>query len=223
MPNVFLRALLFGPHGANRPDDFATGPAPGAAQRHDARRFHRRARQSARAGLSGCLAGLAGARRRAVSVRRASGKTHLARIWAARAGAALAEARAVCASPSWAPRWWRIATASAASEHEPALFAMLERGTPLLLTGRARARRMAGRAARSGLALSAPWWRSNWASADEALLMALAVKLFADRQLHGAGSGGDRTGAATGTVARPRSGISSPGPTPDGAEPPESP
>ncbi len=68
------------------------------------------------------------------------------------------------------------------SEHEPALFAMLERGTPLLLTGRA---------------MPAQWQVSlpdlasrlralvafELGEPDEGLLMALAVKLFADRQV----------------------------------------
>ena len=66
--------------------------------------------------------------------------------------------------------------------HEPALFAMLERGAPLLLTGRG-----APAAGRSALPDLASRFRALVAfelgGADEALLMALAVKLFADRQV----------------------------------------
>jgi chromosomal replication initiation ATPase DnaA len=111
----------------------------------------------------------------------ASGKTHLARIWAERAGAALLDARdfpdavegpAVVENIDSAPGF----------AHEAGLFAMLERGSPLLLTGRDAPSTWPvmlpdlGSRFRAMLAfeLGAP---------DEALLMALAVKLFADRQV----------------------------------------
>ena len=111
----------------------------------------------------------------------ASGKTHLARIWAARANATLADAREL-----------RVPIAGAAvvencdsisdTAHEPALFAMLERGTPLLLTGRG-----APVSWLVGLPDLASRFKALVAfelgGADEALLMALAVKLFADRQV----------------------------------------
>jgi chromosomal replication initiation ATPase DnaA len=66
--------------------------------------------------------------------------------------------------------------------HEPALFAMLERGLPLLLTGRG---------APSSWPVALPDLASRFGAMlafelgapDEALLMALAVKLFADRQV----------------------------------------
>lgn len=111
----------------------------------------------------------------------ASGKTHLARIWAARANATLADAREL-----------RVPIVGAAvvencdsisdTAHEPALFAMLERGTPLLLTGRG-----APVSWLVGLPDLASRFKALVAfelgGADEALLMALAVKLFADRQV----------------------------------------
>ncbi|HWY61264.1 MAG TPA: hypothetical protein VNW15_05135 [Rhizomicrobium sp.] len=111
----------------------------------------------------------------------ASGKTHLARVWAQRTGAALLDARslrAVLAGPAVVENIDSAPTFA----HEPALFAMLEQGAPLLLTGRTAPRSwpvslpdLASRfQALLAFELGAP---------DEALLMALAVKLFADRQL----------------------------------------
>jgi chromosomal replication initiation ATPase DnaA len=68
------------------------------------------------------------------------------------------------------------------SRHEPALFAMLERGAPLLLTGRSAPAKwrvwMPDLASRFGALVA-----FELGQADEGLLMALAVKLFADRQV----------------------------------------
>src|SRR6185437_5187208 len=61
----------------------------------------------------------------------ASGKTHLARIWALRAGAALADAREL-AAPIPGAAVVENCDSVADHAHESALFAMLERGTPLL-------------------------------------------------------------------------------------------
>jgi chromosomal replication initiation ATPase DnaA len=111
----------------------------------------------------------------------ASGKTHLARIWAARANAVLADARELRAPIMGAAVVENCDGVSDAA-HEPALFAMLERGTPLLLTGRG-----APASWLVGLPDLASRFRALMAfelgGADEALLMALAVKLFADRQV----------------------------------------
>lgn len=111
----------------------------------------------------------------------ASGKTHLAHIWAERSGAALLDARSLRAPASGAAVVENIDSAPTFA-HEAALFAMLEQGTPLLLTGRA---------APSAWPVSLPDLGSRFAAllsfelgaSDETLLMALAVKLFADRQL----------------------------------------
>ena len=111
----------------------------------------------------------------------ASGKTHLARVWAARAGATLIDAQALSAPPD-GPVVVENCDAAQGSAHETALFALMERGAPLLLTGRAPPALwpvtlpdLASRfRALNVFELKEP---------DEALLMALAVKLFADRQL----------------------------------------
>jgi chromosomal replication initiation ATPase DnaA len=111
----------------------------------------------------------------------ASGKTHLARIWAVRANAVLADARELRA-PILGPAVVENCDGVSAGAHEPALFAMLERGTPLLLTGRG---------APASWLVELPDLASRFRAlmafelggADEALLMALAVKLFADRQV----------------------------------------
>ena len=116
----------------------------------------------------------------------ASGKTHLARIWAERAGAALFDARTLrvaAAGPAVVENIDSACEGEGAFAHEPALFAMLEQGAPLLLTGRSMPDfwpvslpDLASRfRALLAFELGAP---------DEALLMTLAVKLFADRQLN---------------------------------------
>ena len=111
----------------------------------------------------------------------ASGKTHLARIWAERAGAALLDARSLRDAVPGAAVVENIDSAPTFA-HEPALFAMLEQGAPLLLSGRGAPRTWP---------VSLPDLASRFqallafelGASDEALLMALAVKLFADRQL----------------------------------------
>ena len=116
----------------------------------------------------------------------ASGKTHLARIWAERAGACLLDARTLDISTGAEPVRGAAVVENVDSAtgfaHEPALFAMLEQGAPLLLTGRN---------APSTWTAALPDLKSRFrallafelGAADEALLMTLAVKLFADRQV----------------------------------------
>lgn len=111
----------------------------------------------------------------------ASGKTHLACIWAGRAAATLTDARELNA-PIPGPAVVENCDSVAGHAHEPFLFAMLERGTPLLLTGRG---------SPSAWPVELPDLASRFRAlvafelggADEALLMALAVKLFSDRQV----------------------------------------
>jgi chromosomal replication initiation ATPase DnaA len=111
----------------------------------------------------------------------ASGKTHLARIWAERSGAALLDARSLRAAVT-GPAVVENVDSAPTFAHEAALFAMLEQGAPLLLTGRG---------APATWPVSLPDLASRFqallafelGASDEALLMALAVKLFADRQI----------------------------------------
>ena len=111
----------------------------------------------------------------------ASGKSHLAHVWAAASGAAILAARDLREPPD-GPLVIEDVDAAAGQAHEPALFALMERGTPLLLTGRA-----APAAWPAALPDLASRFRALLAfglgAPDEALLLALAVKLFADRQL----------------------------------------
>jgi chromosomal replication initiation ATPase DnaA len=109
----------------------------------------------------------------------ASGKSHLAAVWAQKSGAAVIEASALDAN---IPDGALVVENVAPGVAEAPLFALIERGAPLLLTAQtapadwpvvlpdlvSRARALLG------FALWAP---------DDALLMGLAVKLFADRQL----------------------------------------
>jgi chromosomal replication initiation ATPase DnaA len=111
----------------------------------------------------------------------ASGKTHLARIWAARAQAVLVEAQDLNA-PVGGPAVIESCDGVSLPTHEPFIFAMLERGAPLLLTGREHPR--AWRVALPDLlSRFSALLAFELGEPDEALLMALAVKLFADRQL----------------------------------------
>ena len=111
----------------------------------------------------------------------ASGKTHLARIWAQVCGAKLLDARSL-RDPVAGPAVVENVDSAPTFAHEPALFAMLEQGAPVLLTGRT---------APSSWPVSLPDLKSRYGAllsfelgaSDEALLMALAVKLFADRQV----------------------------------------
>jgi chromosomal replication initiation ATPase DnaA len=109
----------------------------------------------------------------------AAGKTHLARIWATRAGAVVLDAADLKEAVR---RPAVIENVEGGFGDEGALFAMLEEGAPLLLTARcapllwpAALPDLVSRfGALVAFELGAP---------DEALLMALAVKLFADRQI----------------------------------------
>jgi chromosomal replication initiation ATPase DnaA len=111
----------------------------------------------------------------------ASGKTHLARIWAERAGAVLVQADSL-EEPVPGAAVVEDCDSPRALDHQSALFAMLEARTPLLLTGRATP---------SAWPVALPDLTSRFRSLvsfelgepDETLLTALAVKLFADRQL----------------------------------------
>jgi chromosomal replication initiation ATPase DnaA len=115
----------------------------------------------------------------------ASGKTHLAHVWAAAAEAARIEAAALNhdAIIEWhGPVVVEDIDSAPDAGHEAALFALLERGTPLLLTGRsapsAWPAHLPDLASRFGALLGFGLW-----APDDALLMRLAAKLFADRQL----------------------------------------
>jgi chromosomal replication initiation ATPase DnaA len=113
----------------------------------------------------------------------ASGKSHLAAVWAQKSGAAVIEATALEAN---IPDGALVVENVAPGVPEAPLFALIERGAPLLLTSQAAPSEwpskfnlvlpdLVSRArALLGFALWAP---------DDALLMGLAVKLFADRQL----------------------------------------
>jgi chromosomal replication initiation ATPase DnaA len=111
----------------------------------------------------------------------ASGKTHLARIWAEQSGAALLDARSL-RQPVTGPAVIENIDSAPGFEHEAALFALFESRAPLLLTGRT---------APSQWPVALPDLASRFrallafelGASDEALLMSLAVKLFADRQI----------------------------------------
>ena len=113
----------------------------------------------------------------------ACGKSHLAAVWAQKAGARIIEAadleRDIPAGPL-------VVENIAPGVAEAPLFALLERGTPLVLTAQLPP---AGWPQAFHLALPDLVSRVRallafalWAP-DDALLMGLAVKLFADRQL----------------------------------------
>ncbi|HVV65694.1 MAG TPA: hypothetical protein VHC42_09500 [Rhizomicrobium sp.] len=115
-----------------------------------------------------------------------SGKSHLAAAWAASAGAAIVDAAALDAATAGGD-WPAIAIENVdAAEPELGrdanLFTALERGAPVLLTGRTEPLRwratMPDLASRYRAMLCFALWEP-----DEALLGSLARKLFADRQL----------------------------------------
>ena len=103
----------------------------------------------------------------------------------------------------------------APGSREAPLFALLERGAPLLLTvadaavAIGRVQLLPDLVSRARALLAFALW-----APDDALLMALAVKLFADRQLAVPESVVAHMIAQPGTLARRRSAISSPGPMP---------
>jgi chromosomal replication initiation ATPase DnaA len=112
-----------------------------------------------------------------------SGKTHLAHVWAARAGARIIEASAL--SDREIPLGALAVENTGASLTDAAertLFALLERGEPLLVTGREPPARWPARlpdlVSRLNALLAFPLW-----APDDDLLEALAKKLFSDRQL----------------------------------------
>ena len=116
-----------------------------------------------------------------------SGKSHLVTVWAARSGARVVEAavldEAVLArSPSEPLAVENVDHAPLTAAAETALFALIERGQAMLLTGReppsAWPARLPDLASRFRALLTFPLW-----APDEALLEALAHKLFTDRQL----------------------------------------
>jgi chromosomal replication initiation ATPase DnaA len=111
----------------------------------------------------------------------ASGKSHLVQIWAALSGAAVIAAAALADVPE-GPVAVEDVDAATGEGHERALFALFERGTPLLLTGRTSPATWP-----VGLPDLASRYRAALAfdlgAPDDALLAGLAAKLFADRQL----------------------------------------
>jgi chromosomal replication initiation ATPase DnaA len=111
----------------------------------------------------------------------AAGKSHLVQIWASLSGAQVVNAAGLREAPD-GPLAVEDVDAAPGSGHEQALFALFERGTPLLLTGRlppaAWRACLPDLASRYGAALA-----FNLGAPDDALLARLAGKLFADRQL----------------------------------------
>jgi chromosomal replication initiation ATPase DnaA len=112
----------------------------------------------------------------------ASGKSHLVQIWAALSGASVVSAADLREAPEGPVAVEDVDTAPGPG-HERALFALFERGTPLLLTGRTPPAAWAAiglpdLASRYGAALA-----FDLGAPDDALLARLAAKLFADRQL----------------------------------------
>lgn len=113
----------------------------------------------------------------------ASGKSHLAAIWAEQAGAQVREAASLYAD---VPDGALVVENVGADVPEAPLFALLERGTPLLLTSqvspadwpKAFGLQLPDLVSRVRALLGFDLW-----APDDALLMGLAVKLFADRQL----------------------------------------
>ena len=114
---------------------------------------------------------------------RASGKSHLAAVWARASGASILEAAELKGGIPDGPL---VVENIAAGVAEPPLFALLERGAPLLLTAQvppadwpqAFDLTLPDLISRVRALLAFPLW-----APDDALLMSLAVKLFADRQL----------------------------------------
>ncbi|HWX90022.1 MAG TPA: hypothetical protein VNY75_06925 [Rhizomicrobium sp.] len=117
----------------------------------------------------------------------ASGKSHLAAVWAEKSGAKIVEAAALDSGlPGTLPQGALVVENVAAGVAETVLFALLERGAPLLLTAQAPPAEwpvlfhlhLPDLVSRSRALLGFALW-----APDDALLMGLAVKLFADRQI----------------------------------------
>ncbi|MBW8708203.1 MAG: hypothetical protein JF627_02885 [Alphaproteobacteria bacterium] len=109
----------------------------------------------------------------------ASGKSHLAAVWAGKAGATVMDAADLS---SGIPDGPLVVENVGRGVAEAPLFALLERGAPLLLTSLAAPPdwpvALPDLVSRSRALLAFALW-----APDDALLMSLAVKLFADRQL----------------------------------------
>lgn len=109
----------------------------------------------------------------------ASGKSHLAAVWAQRAGAQIIAAADLLEG---VPNGPLVVEDAGAGVAEASLFALLERGAPLLITAQAPPSdwpvALPDLGSRARALLAFPLW-----APDEALLMGLAVKLFTDRQL----------------------------------------
>jgi chromosomal replication initiation ATPase DnaA len=113
----------------------------------------------------------------------ASGKSHLAAVWAQRVGAGVVQAMALNADVPQGPL---VVEDVAQGVAEAPLFALLERAAPLLLTSQVGPAdwptkfrfALPDLVSRSRALLAFDLW-----APDDALLMGLAVKLFADRQL----------------------------------------
>ncbi|HEX4270182.1 MAG TPA: hypothetical protein VHZ32_02305 [Rhizomicrobium sp.] len=109
----------------------------------------------------------------------ASGKSHLAAVWAAKSDAAILEASAL---PGAIPDGPLVIENVGPGMMETPLFALLERGAPLLLTAQLAPGEwpvvLPDLKSRANALLAFALW-----APDDALLMGLAVKLFADRQV----------------------------------------
>lgn len=109
----------------------------------------------------------------------ASGKSHLAAVWADKSGATVMDAADL---NSGIPDGPLVVENVGAGVAEAPLFALLERGAPLLLTSLMSPSEwpftLPDLVSRSRALLAFALW-----APDDALLMGLAVKLFADRQL----------------------------------------
>ena len=109
----------------------------------------------------------------------ASGKSHLASVWAAKAGAPVIEAVSLDAG---VPDGALVVENVSAGTPQAPLFALLERGAPLLLTSQTPPSQwpfaLPDLKSRANALLAFELW-----APDDTLLMTLAVKLFADRQL----------------------------------------
>ena len=109
----------------------------------------------------------------------ASGKSHLAAVWAQKAGARTIAATSLLES---VPLGALVVEDAQPGVAEASLFALLERGAPLLITAQTPPAEwqvaLPDLVSRLRALLAFPLW-----TPDDALLMGLAVKLFADRQL----------------------------------------
>jgi chromosomal replication initiation ATPase DnaA len=112
-----------------------------------------------------------------------AGKSHLARAWAAVAGAKVLEAAALRLSDGFAPgEALVIEDVDSGRVDEAALFALFQHPVALLFTARepppAWTARLPDLVSRFGSLLAFPLWQP-----DDALLAGLVRKLFTDRQL----------------------------------------